>query len=588
MNFHLKPSITAPLVAFIISAPPAYSSQSCIKCHADSQIMTEAGYPHLYVTNDAVRSQSGMTATCTDCHLGNGSAIDRETAHTGMGRILYVRKKGLKAEVVQRKLPFEFGTNPLLRVIPQITKDGKPVPDQTVQTILFQDRRRDTLSQDFAMMEKTCGSCHRAQFAEFSRSIMGKNAKQSAYKTWNDKSHGPHNCGVWFDGNTPAIRENTSLPFSDDNSALNQRSCNTCHVGCLDCHYFPTAPSASDNRAGMHTFVRIPSPLACYGGGRGQICHAGPEDRRRGAGYFGESFSNPEGLASDVHLKAGVSCLDCHAGGKTGTSLGHGLFKRQATCTACHAAIVKTHRKSLHKKLSCEACHITNVGGYQATFWGPGELAGTKTPFYKFKDFYGVMKEPILIRDQKKRWIPVKPFPMAVMNQKKGPDLAPGLHWRWPKALPDIARTDDAFGYAGTFSGLPGNDKAILWLQMDKMSHKYGASRPCTSCHALQDGVQSQQVTWEFSDRGAGFFSGSHTVSAGKNGLAILDMKADEAIEVTDGYTLSAVAPFLYLKDKWRIPGDFSLPALTNKGKILYEKFGSDSAGSRKAGIIHQ
>lgn len=588
MNFHLKPSITAPLIALMFCVSPVFGSQSCITCHADSRAMTEAGYPHFFVTVDAVENQSGMNATCTDCHLGNGTAVDRETAHQGMGRMFYVRKKGLKGDAAHRSLPFEFGTNLILRLIPQQKKEGKSVPDATVQAILFQDRRIDTLSQNFTMMEKTCGSCHRQQFDEFSKSIMGKNAKQSSYKTWNSKTHGPHNCGVWFDSNTQSIRENTALPFPDDNSALNQRACNTCHVGCLDCHYFPMAPSASDSRSGMHTFVRTPSPLACYGGGRGQVCHAGPEDRRRGAGYFGESFSNPEGLPPDVHLKAGVGCLDCHAGGKTGSKLGHGLFKRQATCDSCHAAIVKTHQKSLHRKLSCEACHITNVGGYQATFWGPGELAGSKTPFYKFKDYYGVMREPILIRDQKKRWIPVKPFPMAVMNQKKGPDLAPGLHWRWSAKLPDIDRTDDAFGYAGTFSGLPENNNAILWLQMDKMSHKYGASRPCTSCHELKNGEQRQFVTWDFSDRGAEVFSGSHTVSAGKKGLAILDMNSKDPIDVLPGYTLSAVAPFVYLKDKWRIPGDFSLPPLSAQGKILYGKFGTDLTGSKKAGIVHQ
>jgi len=84
----------------------------------------------------------------------------------------------------------------------------------------------------------------------------------------------------------------------------------------------------------------------------------------------------------------------------------------------------------VHKKLSCEACHVSNVAGYQATFWGPGVLAGTETPDYKYNGQYGSMKEPILIKDQAGRWIPVKPFPMAVLNQKAA-DLKPGLHWRY-------------------------------------------------------------------------------------------------------------------------------------------------------------
>ena len=171
---------------------------------------------------------------------------------------------------------------------------------------------------------------------------------------------------------------------------------------------------------------------------------------------------------------------------------GHATIKRQARCDGCHGKEIKRPPAVLHRNLSCEACHIRNVSGYQGTFWGPGKLAGTDTPYFKYKDYYGVMKEPILIRDQKGRWIAAKPFPMAVMNQKES-GLEPGLHWRWPASLPDLQRTDDAWGYVGLFDGLPENNKALLWIQMDKQSHKYGKSRACDSCHELPG---ASSVSW--------------------------------------------------------------------------------------------
>ena len=413
---------------------------------------------------------------------------------------------------------------------------------------------------------------------------MARNAKQSRYQSWVDSERGPHNCGVWFDGNYDKIAANTAVPFSREQSAQNQRSCNTCHVGCLDCHYDPQQRDPANPRLGMHTFNRTPKPESCYGGGRGQICHAGPEERRRGAGYFGASYANPEGMEPDVHQAKKVGCLDCHESTKSNKEIGHAMIKRQGKCDACHAGQIKGHRQSLHKKLSCEACHIRNVSGYQATFWGPGKLAGTETPFFKYKEYYGVMKEPILLRDQKGRWIAVKPFPMAVMNQKQS-GLKPGLHWRWPKNLPDLQRTDDAWGYVGLYDGLPENNRALLWIQMDKVSHKYGKSRSCASCHELPRGEQRQYVTWDFSDAGALPFSGSHTVIADKKGLSIRDITS-EKIELTDGAKLSSLAPWFYLKDKWSIKGDFSLPPLKNR-KLYDRAVRGGVAKASAAGVIH-
>lgn len=572
------------IVLYMSTVEGTEAANSCLECHGSAQKMLELGYPHFFVTQQEAEQQSGMHAGCTDCHLGDSTAKDKDQAHQGMGRLLLVKKQGFKAETADRELPLEVGGSPALRLKYLVKRGGRNVVDTSVYMLLYQDKRRDTLSQDFIFLEKTCGKCHPREFAEFRKSNMGRNAKQSSYKSWADREHGPHNCGVWFGGNYAAIAAAAAVPFDKGANAVNQRACNVCHVGCLDCHYDPMNKDESNPKKGMHTFNRTPRPESCYGGGRGTICHAGPEERRRGAGYFGGPFSHPEGMEPDVHLAAKVGCLDCHDNTRDNKALGHGSVRRQATCDKCHAGVLKSHASSIHGNLTCEACHIRNVGGYQGTYWGPGALAGVHTPFNKYNNYYGVMKEPILIKDQHGRWVPVKPFPMAVMNQKKA-DFKPGLHWRYPADLPDPERTDDAWGFVGLFDGLPVNNKALLWIQMDKLSHKYGKSRSCDSCHASKGGEQRQDVRWEFSDQGVLPFNGSHTVIAGKEGLFIKDIKTDEHIEISEGYNLSSFAPWVYLIDSWSLKGDFSLPEIKNKKS--YETLKLYPAMAAKIGIVH-
>lgn len=562
------------------------ASESCIECHGNRQRMESLGYGHFTVTSQETAAQTRMPATCSECHLGRPYAKDREGAHTGMARLLVVGKKGFTVITSARRYPLEYGTNPMNRLYTVVGKDGKPVKDTSVAAILWHDKRADTLSQDFDVMGKTCGACHRKEFDEFSRSTMATNGKQSQYKGWITQERGPHNCGPWFEGNFGAMQTNTQLPLSPESQRINQKACNTCHVGCLDCHFNPQKKNSADPSRGPHTFVKTPPSESCYGNGRASICHAGPEDRRRGAGYFGGSFSFPEGNEADVHLPVKVGCLDCHESTRSNPTLGHGMVRRQAqdSCKRCHPDAVATHATSRHRNLSCEACHIQKVAGYQGTYWGPGKIAGAATPYFKYKAYYGYMPEPVLIKDQKGRWIPVKPFPMAVMNQKASP-LKPGLHWRYPLDLPDLKRTDDAWGYVGLFDGLPENNKALLWIQMDKMSHKLGKSRSCDSCHASPDGAQLQKVTWEYSDPGAMPFYGSHEVLADRKGLFIKGMRS-EKIEPEQGYPLSAFAPWVYLKDAWQIRGDFSLPVI--KDRKRYEEFRASYDYARKSEIVHR
>lgn len=579
--------IRAILLLVLVSgtAIAAEVSDSCIECHGNSQLMASLGYGAFTVTSKEAEAQTGMPAKCDQCHLGDPEKKERDAAHMGMARLIVVSKKGFSAITSARRFPLEYGTNPINRLYTVTEKEGKLSKDTSVAAISWHDKRTDTLSQDFDVMRKTCGACHQQQFDEFTKSTMATNGKQSQYKGWTEKDRGPHNCGPWFEGNLESMQANTMIPMSPESHRINQKACNTCHVGCLDCHFNPQKKNPLNPSIGPHTFTKTPTADSCYGNGRASICHAGPEERRRGAGYFGGSFSFPEGSEPDVHLKAKVGCLDCHESSKRNRAIGHGMIRRQArdACIQCHPDAVRTHASSLHKDLSCEACHIQRVAGYQGTYWGPGRIAGSATPYFKYKAYYGFMPEPVLIRDQGGRWIPVKPFPMAVLNQKASP-FEPGLLWRYPPDLPEQKKTDDAWAYVGLFGGLPENNKAMLWIQMDKMSHKLGKSRSCDSCHSSPDGSQMQKVSWEYSDPGAFPFSGGHEVQANRKGLFITKMQSDK-IELEKGYTLSSFAPWVYLKDSWKIAGDFSLPVI--RDRLKYDIFRVSMDKCRKSGVVH-
>ncbi|MDA8162745.1 MAG: cytochrome c3 family protein [Desulfobacteraceae bacterium] len=558
------------------AARPKQEINSCLGCHADTSKMKGFGYPQFTITNEETQKQTKMPASCTDCHLGNPADPTKEGAHKGMLRPYYVlRSGGLQAvtrDKLERYKPESMeprGENPLTELLPMAEKDGRFVRIPQIDTILFHDIDPETLFGNYEATEKTCGMCHQKEVNEFKKTAMGRNAKQSQYKTWTDKDRGPHNCGAWFADGYEKIAKGTNVPFTKGMASVNQKACNLCHVGCLDCHYTPRSNDPNDPAIGPHTFTKSVSAQSCYGGGRGSLCHAGPEERRRGAGYIGGLYANPKGAIPDIHYSKGLSCLDCHDTPAKDKTLLHGQVKRQVDCSKCHGAAVKSIAKSVHERVSCEACHIQDVGAYTATFWGPGKIAGVATPFFKYKKYYGVMEEPILIKDQRGRWIPVKPFINAVLNQKTAGNLKPGLAWRFPANLPDLKRTDDAYAFVGLLGGLPSDGDALAWIQMDKLSHKYGKARSCDSCHT-KDGAQRQEVTWEYSDQGAEPFKGRHTVVADKNGLSIKDMRATTKIMVKDGWKIEDFAPWYYLKDKWHVKGDFSIPLV--KDDALYKK----------------
>jgi len=582
--------LAAIFVALLLLATPvaaAADNNSCRSCHENRQQMQELGFPHFTVTTREVQAQSGhRTADCQHCHLGNARAASKDEAHKGLARLVVVRKKGLTSDRSPRSAALGYGTNPANRLYIATEKNGQQTRDASVATIQWQDKRPDNLALNFETLKQTCGSCHPQQFQQFSISAMGAMSKQSQYAGWTDPQRGPHNCGPWFEGNLEKMQATTGIPISKTGHAVNQKVCNSCHTGCLDCHFNPQPRDAKNPAMGSHSFAKTPPSPSCYGNGRANLCHAGPEDNRRGAGYYGGPFSLPEGNEPDVHLKAKLGCLDCHDSSRNDKQLPHGVVKRQAqtACLRCHSRQVADHAASLHKRLTCEACHIQQVAGYQGTYWGPGKLAGVDTPFFKFKGYQGIMPQPILIRDQLGRWIPVKPYPMAALNQQQAP-FKPGLYWRYPASLPDHERSDDAWAFTGLHGGMPDNNKALTWIQLDKLSHKLGKARSCDSCHAdLLHGTQLQKVTWDYDGPGAEPFKGSHTVVASRDGLKIKQIKTHEPVTLEPGFSLSAVAPWAYL-DVWEVAGDFSIPVPTDK--TAYTRLKADQATARKQKIIH-
>ena len=324
-----------------------------------------------------------------------------------------------------------------------------------------------------------------------------------------------------------------------------QKYCNVCHVGCLDCHYDPSA------KQGLHYISNKPSSASCDGNGRGtSMCHTGAMQSRRGGTYIGGSYSLPEGMAPDVHYKKDIHCADCHTTGEKGM----GDMQRKANCQDCHLEIEDAHAKSVHKDLDCAACHINELRGYQIVIWGPGKVSDKDNPFKKYSLYYGIQSPPILMKDQKGKWMAVKVFPHSAGNIK--PDVKPSgqVMFRWPKG-----ETRDPYYIVGTFNATADN-KHLLWIEIQQASHPFGKGRSCESCH------KDKQITtsrWEYmDDQGtADSFTGGYKIVADKDGLKVTDMKSDRPITAAPGYKLEDFASWLYFKDKWQMPGDFSIKA---------------------------
>lgn len=538
------------------------SSAECVRCHADAQKMRDLRHPEFYVTQGMVEDQSNHPFVgCIECHLGNGRARDKDRAHADMLRMLIVGHDGT---LLRRDASYPYaldarGDDRITELLPKIEQDGEIVTRPEVMNILWHDRSRQTFNFDPEIARKTCAKtgCHPEQLAQFSATVMGRNYRQRTMRTWTDP-YGPHNCGPSFadlpagkelDGagfdftNTREILRNLNVGFSDEQATDKQKICNICHAGCLDCHFAPSAGKP-------HRFVKVPKSEGCSGLGRGtNICHPGAMHSRRGETYIGGDYSVPQGMKADVHFEKDIHCVACHPTGEKGM----GDMERKASCQDCHVSIEEAHGQSIHKNLDCPTCHISELGGYQITVWGPGLVGGGPNPFKKYSLYYGIQKPPLLMKDQKGVWMPVKVWPHSVGNIKDPVPASSELQFRWPDG-----ETRDAYYIIGTVDNLPKNNRHLLWLEIEQAAHPFGRSRSCASCH---EGVQVSRSSWEFYDyQGAEPFQGSYTITADSEGLRIEALTNSTPIIPMEGYSLSDFASWLYVKDSWNIPGDFSIP----------------------------
>ncbi|HMK61797.1 MAG TPA: hypothetical protein VK452_11735 [Dissulfurispiraceae bacterium] len=544
------------------------SSIECVRCHSDNEKMARLGFPQFYLTQKMVETESKHPyVQCRDCHLGNGRASEADKAHQGMLKPMLVSDEG---EVLDRKSVFPKailprGQDAIRQLLPHEKIGESYYPVNSVRNVLWHDRDRASFNFDPEIAGKTCGksNCHPDQLKQFRTTIMATNFRQRTMRTWLEP-YGPQNCGPSFADlppaevlknagfsfkNTADIQKEINVPFSHEQAVAKQKYCNICHAGCLDCHYDP------DQKKGLHNMTSKPSSASCDGNGRGtSMCHTGSMQSRRGGTYIGGSYSLPEGMKPDVHYKKDIHCADCHTTGEKGM----GDMQRRANCQDCHLDIEEVHAKSIHKNLDCSACHINELRGYQIVTWGPGKVSAQDNPFKKYSLYYGIQSPPILMKDQRGRWMAVKVFPHSVGNIKQDVQPSGKIIYRWPKG-----ETRDPYYIVGTVDAAADN-KHLLWIEIQQASHPFGKGRSCESCH------KEKQITvsrWEYmDDQGSdNAFTGGYKIVADSNGLRIKDMKSDQPIVAAPGYKLSDFAAWTYFKDSWQMPGDFSIKAENKK-----------------------
>lgn len=542
------------------------SSVECVRCHSDKEKMARLGSSQFYMTQQMVEKESRhLNVKCRDCHLGDGRAKEPDKAHSGMLAVILLNDNAtvLKRKDVYPQALLPSGDDRIRNMLPKVADNGILWPHPEVRNVLWHDRDRKTFNFDPEIARMTCGKtgCHPEELKQFKTTIMATNFRQRTMKTWIEP-YGPHNCGPSFadlppveilnsagfsSKNTAEIAKELNMPFSGKQAENKQKFCNVCHAGCLDCHYEP------DNKKGVHNFTNKPSSVSCSGYGRGtNICHPGAMQSRRGETYIGGDYSIPTGMKPDVHYTKNIHCVDCHTTGKKGM----GDMQRKANCQDCHIEIEEAHSKSIHSKLDCAACHISELRGYQITVWGPGLIAGEENPFKKYSLYYGTQSPPMLMKDQKGTWMPVKIWPHSTGNIR--PDVKPSekIMFRWPNG-----ETRDAYYIVGTFNIDNGaNNKHLLWFEIEQAAHPYGKARNCESCHKDR---QTTVSTWEFmDDQGAEApFKGGHQIVADRNSLRITNIKNTTPIKLSAGRKLEDFASWLFFKDRWQIPGDFSIKA---------------------------
>ncbi len=615
----------APAAASLVRAQgdvalyPARPS-SCLACHADRQKMKAFGYPELYVAGDRAAAQENAMAyrgsslempRCVSCHLGDPADYTLEGAHRGvLGPLFMMNKK----RVIKRRSQMSRGER---RQMKSLAPTGawdigfKPKYwdkeaqkwnlDPSLYFILWHDHSPTTGAYNPVTAMRTCGYCHLGETASFALSPMGageflkgkrETVTQPQYTDWLADT-GPHSCGIWIG----KMKEPDLASFSRENlersnrvmtkkitplmMRVTQRNCNKCHVGCLDCHYYPgknspQGPPGTFTRdpldnvygdpqktyGGMHRMLRRPTVQSCMGGARSYACHSGPLERRRGDGYVRGSLAMPPWdkdaakRYQDVHYRAGLLCTDCHT--SDFEQNGHSALVRDPepqTCARCHRWQVEAWKKGKHKKLRCEACHTPVVFGYGWNLWVPGEERGIQTTIARHSAYQKDGVSPILLPDAEGMWAPYNCIPHIAANidpdkfaQSRLAKQVGLLVYRSPRnrrgrklglhgaRISRAYRSSDAFVLGPLYQSRTAPEAegwVMPWISLEKVAHLTSGlthrARDCRSCHT-PDGRQQYLARYRWLGSPKHMYQdvhhGQYRVVADEKGLRVVDLEA--------------------------------------------------------------
>ena len=90
-RFLFLSSFFAVLTLFLFSSQS--DASTCVNCHGNKAEMEKLGAPQFSMTQEEVAAQTGMPATCVDCHLGNDKEADKAKAHEGVLGLMVAYKK---------------------------------------------------------------------------------------------------------------------------------------------------------------------------------------------------------------------------------------------------------------------------------------------------------------------------------------------------------------------------------------------------------------------------------------------------------------------------------------------------------------
>ena len=260
--------------------------------------------------------------------------------------------------------------------------------------------------------EATCGSCH----TDLTTASMF-----SLHST--------------LEGYDTVLYERSSPEHYDALEEMEQNHCNSCHTTCGDCHVSqPT--SVGGGLLSGHSFVGSP-PMS-------QTCTA-----CHGSRVKNEYYGLNEGIASDVHFRARMACVDCHTDVEihgVGVDADHRYAGTQdPTCESCHqeqigvGSGILEHEVHGTETLSCQSCHSTT---YTNCINCHVEQTDDGVPFYTIEEhFFGFYLglNPNRSAERPYEYVPLRHVPIDRDSFSfYGEDLLPNFDSRptWVYATP--------------------------------------------------------------------------------------------------------------------------------------------------------